>query len=824
MNTLLDRLPGAASAIEGARCFHCGEAVPLRTHFSIFFDGHPQPLCCAGCEAVAKTILEGGLDAYYRTRTSPAIGRAVPTPADLAALDQFDLPGIREQFSATAADSTHDAHATLMLEGITCAACIWLAEQQLRRIPGMVRVSVNFATRRAEVAWSAQVLTLAGILRAIRKIGLDAHPAEMANVEVNRTATRKKALRARWELFVAAFSTMQVMMYTVPLYLADPAEITPDIRSLMQWAGFALTVPVLLFSAQSIFRSAIRCLSAQQVNMDVPVALAILLTFASSVGAMLTGSGEVYFDSISMFVFLLLGTRFLESNLRHRGLAELERLAHAIPAVAERLDRYPTDTTGHDIASARLIPGDVVRVATGATIPADGEIIEGASEVDEALISGESRLLPKWPGDTVIGGAVNAASPLIVRVTEVGKTSTLARIVSASEAAMNERPRILERTSAIAARLAYATLIVAALASLGWLWFDPNRAFGVTVAVLAITCPCALALAVPAAIVVASGAAARAGLIFKRGHTLDTLSHVTDVVLDKTGTLTTGHMRVEAIEAADPDEALAIAAALEQGASHPIGRAIREAAARRHTGTKLAANLHQTERGVEGVIDGEAYRLGALETDAEANDPSKSIPQSRVALFRAGQRVGIFSLSDAFRGDAAAFTDSLIRKGLRIHLLSGDQGGAVADCAQMLGLSRWQARLSPEDKRRYVATLQKDGCIVLAVGDGINDAPLLAQADAGIAIATGTDLARTQADAVLLSMRLMPIALALNIARATRNVIRQNLVWAVLYNVIAVPLAVAGWVTPWLAALGMSLSALIVLGNSARIAWLPRNC
>lgn len=824
MSTVLNCLPGVAPAVDDSCCFHCGEAIPPRTHFSIFFDGHPHPLCCAGCEAVAQTIIEGGLDAYYRTRTSSATGRAVPTPADLAALDRFDLPGIREQFSVAAADNALEAHATLMLEGITCAACVWLAEQQLRRIPGMVRVSVNFATRRAEVAWSAQALSLAGILRAIRKIGLDAHPAEAANAEINRAATRKKNLRARWELFVAAFSTMQVMMYTVPLYLADPAEITPDIRSLMQWAGFALTIPVLLFSAQSIFRSAIRCLSTRQVSMDVPVALAILLAFASSAGAMLTGSGEVYFDSISMFVFLLLGTRFLESNLRHRGLAELERLTHAIPAVAERLGRYPADTMGHDIASAQLIPGDIVRVATGATIPADGEIVEGVSEVDEALISGESRLLLKQPGDTVIGGAVNAASPLIVRVTEVGKTSTLARMVSASETAMNERPRILQQTSAIAAHLAYATLIVSALASLGWLWFDPSYALGVAVAVLAITCPCALALAIPAAIVVASGTAARAGLIFKRGHMLDTLSRVTDVVIDKTGTLTTGHMRVEAIEALDPDEALAIAAALEQGASHPIGRAIREAAAQRLIGTKLVTNLRQIERGVEGVINGAVYRLGVLEINVNPDESAKSIPKSRVVLFHAGQQMAIFSLSDAFRDDAAAFTHSLIRRGLRVHLLSGDQSEAVAGCAQMLGLSRWQARLSPEDKRRYVATLQKDGCIVLAVGDGINDAPLLAQADAGIAIATGTDLARAQADAVLLSMCLMPIAWALNIARATRNVIRQNLVWAVLYNLIAVPLAVAGWVTPWFAALGMSLSALIVLGNSARIAWLPRNC
>jgi Cu2+-exporting ATPase len=810
--------PGSPTASNGApACFHCGEPIRGGSPFRIRFDGEMHPACCAGCVAVADTIIHAGLADYYRARSALPHTPAEPGGDRSRAFARYDLPGVRDQYAASDPQGGGQQHATLMLAGVTCPACLWLAERRLRQLPGVCEVTVNYATHRAEVHWQSGTLGLARLVGSLDDIGLTAFPAETGAA---RQAAEKLRKRALWELFVAAFAMMQVMMYTVPMYFADPGEVTDDVRGLMQWAGFVLTIPVMLFSARPLLTSAWHAIRAGVVNMDVPVSLAILLTFFASTRAMLQTGGEVYFDSISMFVFLLLGTRYLETGLRQRGMAELERLAHATPATACRLTNYPTQRETTEVASAALEAGDVILVDTGGTVPADGVLLETGGDIDESLMTGESRPVRKEPGDMVIGGSLNTGAPLLVEVTRVGVETVLNRLIKSSETALGERPAQVKRADAIAARMALFTLLHAAITGAAWLAIDASRALNVTVAVLAITCPCALALAVPAALTAATGQITRSGLIIRRGGVLGTLARVTDVVLDKTGTLTTGHLQVERIDAAFPDMALAIAAALEAGSPHPIARAIVAAAHSRGIEAAVARNIAIEPRGLSGQLGGSVYRIGPAPADVAVLHEDASI--TRVALYRKESVIATFRLRDELRSDAYALAERLRQTGIRLHVLSGDSTAAVAQAAGKLGIAQWHARLMPAEKQAYVQQLQRDGGVVLAIGDGVNDAPVLAQSDCGIAIAAGADLARARADAVLIDSRLVPVAGALATARKTSIIIRQNLVWAVLYNACAIPAAASGLIAPVWAALGMSLSSFVVIVNSMRAARPPR--
>ena len=824
----------AAAAVD---CFHCGLPVPAGASFELQFDGRMQPLCCAGCEAVAKTILDSGLAGYYQTRSAYPDSPANSVPLALRELARYDLPGIRERFVATSATAGNEA--LLSLDGMTCAACAWLVEQRLRGMPDILQADVNYSTQRARISWQPGRLDLSTIMRVIGQLGIAAYPSEQSADAARQAAARKRSL---WEIFVAAFAMMQVMMYTVPMYFADPGEVTPDIRQLMQWAGFALTIPVMLFSARPIFRGAWSAVAAGFIAMDVPIALAILLTFIASTWAMLHGAGEVYFDSITMFVLLLSVARFIEADMRRRRLNDLERILKPVPTVAERVDGYPLQRSGSEIATASLQAGDVIRIATGAIVPADGEIVEGPgqlpAQLDESLISGESRPVGKRIGDAVIGGSINSGAPLLARVTHVGAATVLAGIVRASEVALAARPKIDRMVTAAAARLSCATLVLAGAAAVIWLMIDPARAFEVTVAVLAITCPCALALAIPAVTTATGSALARQGLIIQHSRLLETLPLITDLVIDKTGTLTTGRMRVSEVKVhqqgdsaaeigsasmdAAIDTAVAVAAAIEAGSNHPIALALRTEAEQRRLAlpvvTDASFNAGEVAT-VGGRIGANAWSIGADQATAFASAPDRPhrAPFTEVMLRCAGQPVATFVLEDELRDDAVDFINSIKQRGIKVHLLSGDREDAVRYCADQLGISTWHTRMTPDAKRQFTRDLQAQGAVVMAIGDGVNDAPLLAQADAGIAISAGADLARARADAILTSMHLLPIASAIRIAQQARRIVRQNLYWAFAYNAICIPLALAGMVNPWMAAAGMSTSSLLVTLNAARL-------
>ena len=812
-------------------CYHCGLPLPDASgQFVVRIDGQPRAMCCAGCQAVAQAIVGNGLADYYRHRDAMPESPRAALPQALADLALFDLPDVQKNFvrRADGAAGDHEQEAALILEGITCAACVWLNESHLRRQPGVTAVDINYTTRRARVRWDERITKLSAILEAIAAIGYRAHPYDIGRSEEMARKERKAAL---WRLFVAGFGMMQVMMYAVPVYLAE-GDMTPDIEQLMRWASLILTLPVMLYSAAPFFASAWRDLKLRRVGMDVPVALGVGAAFAASVWATVTAAGEVYFDSVTMFVFFLLSGRYLEMMARQQAARSVETMARAIPAFATRLLGWPgtgADAVEGRVAVAELRAGDVVRIRPGETVPADGFVLDGESAADESLVTGESRPVPKLAGDPLIGGSVNTASPLVMRIERVGDATRVAAIQRLMERAAAEKPRLVEIAERVAARFVIALLALAVAAGLAWWWIDPARALWIFVAVLVVSCPCALSLATPAALTVATGALAARGVLVTRGHAIEALARADRFVFDKTGTLTTGRMAlVETIPVRGAAAyALALATALERGSEHPIARAL--AAGGLHAGAiaaiEVAGLRATTGAGVEGAIEGRKWRLGSPEFVGALH--AVPVPLELQAVFGVGDTVialgnaedwqAFFRLSDGLRPEAAVMTAQLSAAGIKLSIFSGDAAAAATRVGVALGVPDARGGLSPEDKHAALKALQEAGETVAMVGDGVNDAPVLAQAQVSIAMGDGADLARANADVVLLGndLRVLPQGLAL--ARRTLRIVKQNLGWSFAYNFLAIPLAMAGWVTPWMAGIGMSASSLLVVLNALRL-------
>ncbi len=804
-------------------CFHCGQPVPAGGRWRVRLDGSEREMCCAGCQAVAQAIVDAGLDDYYRHRTAPAAGPS-SIPPELDALALYDEPDVQERFVRAGPDS---AEATLMLDGLRCGACVWLIERTLAAQPGVTTASVNFATERAVLRWDPSRTRLSTLLARIAAIGYRAMPYDAQQREAQLTRTTRSLFR---RMFVAGIGMMQVMMYAVPAYIAAPGDIEWEYEQLMRWASLLLTLPVILYSAQPFFAGALRDLRARSLGMDVPVALGMAAAFAASAWATMVGHGEVYFDSVTMFAFLLLAARYLEWVARRRASRAVDAMAAALPERVHRLvDSGPSpDETAlasaqvEAVPATRVEPGDLLRVGVGERIAVDAVIVAGSTAIDQSLLTGESVPVPRAPGDEVPGGAINAGNPIHLRVLRRSTDSTLSTIERLIERAALEKPAIALAADRVAAWFVLVLLVFAAAVFAAWWWIEPARALPIAIAVLVVSCPCALSLATPAALAAATGAATRHGALVASGRALETMAAATDVVFDKTGTLTEGRPQlVETITfgRTGRDEALALAAALEAGSPHPLARAL--VAAARGTAAAPAATgiVQQPGLGVEAEIDGRRLRLGSrsfIGQWAALPEPTGAAG-SEVWLAAPGSLLARFELRDTLRPGAAQIVARLERDGLRVHLLSGDHAHAVAAAAATLGVEHARAEASPADKLDHVRSLQREGRRVLMVGDGINDAPVLAAADASIAMGDATALAQTSADVVLLSPELDLVARMLGLARRTRRVILQNLGWATAYNLVAIPAAALGYVPPWLAAIGMSASSLLVVGNALRL-------
>jgi Cu2+-exporting ATPase len=796
-------------------CFHCGLPVPPGSRYPVEIDGVTRNMCCPGCQAVAQAIVDGGLIDFYRHRTGTSATARNLIPDELEALSIYDQPEVQRSFVRDESDdSTHIKQAALILEGIVCAACIWLNERHVNALPGVIEFRVNYSTHRASVKWDDAMIHLSDILRAIAAIGYIAHPFDPGRQEQLYKKERHQALK---RLAVAGLGAMQVMMLAVAMYAGDYYGMESHMQIFFRWVSLVIATPVVFYSARPFFQGAWRDIRRRQLGMDVPVALAVGGAYLASCWATISHSGEVYFDSVTMFTFFLLAGRYLEMAARHRAGQATEELVKMLPAMATRL----TPQGGEVVAVAELRPGDRVRIKPGDSIPADGRVVEGRSSVDESLLTGESLPLTRGVGERLVGGSVNVESPLVMAVEKVGEDTVLAAIQRLLNRAQSEKPRLASMADRVAGWFVGVILLLAALTGWWWQQHDPAQAGWIVLSMLVVTCPCALSLATPAALTAATGSLTRMGVLTTRGHALETLARATHIVLDKTGTLTVGRLvleKVNVLGVRDEASCLQIAAALEQVSEHPVGRAL----AKQDCGGLQVEDANAVPGlGVEGLVDGIRFRIGRPDYVAALSgtlvEPGDEATQTEVVLGDERGLLARFALGDALRPGAEAAIAELRQLGLSPMLYSGDSLEVVARVANQLGIADFSARMRPDDKLQSLKTLQARGAVVAMVGDGVNDAPVLAGAQISLAMGSGTQLAQATADMVLLSEDLRHIPEAVRMARATLRVIRQNLGWAVIYNMVALPLAAAGFVAPWLAAIGMSASSLLVVLNALRL-------
>ena len=782
-------------------CHHCGEPLPALPA-RVVLDGTPRLFCCEGCAAAAQWIGEADLGDYYRLRSERA-GRVGTEPLDLGVWDRDEV----------LAEHAHDIEGgreiTLLTDGMHCAACAWLIDRALAREPGVIEAGANAVTGRIRLAWDPRMTLLSQPLQRLVALGYRPY---LAGGEARERARRGERNRDLIRLGIAGLGSMQAMMFAEALYLDFGNTMALPTRDFLRWITFLVSTPVVFYAGGPFLAGAWRELRQRQPGMDTLIAGSTLLAYSASVFETLRGGAHVWYDAAVMFVFLLLCARMLERRARNVASAQVDALARARPAFATR---QRSDGSRETVPISALMHDDIACVAVGETVPADGLLLEPA-RFEEALLTGESHPVGKGAGDRVFAGTVCREQPARLRVTGTGSATRLSQLARLVEQAQAQRPALARGAERIARHFVVALLLTALVVYLGWRAYDPTRAFEVTLALLVISCPCALSLAVPAALAAAQGALARLGVLPLRDNALQRLAQATDIVFDKTGTLSDGRpilAKVEVFPGMDEDRALRIAAALERDSGHPIANAF----------VGIAADDTQAQEvravpglGIEGVVDGRHWRLGqaGFAASARADD-------GRVWLGDGHQAVACFTLQESGRGDARAAIEALRALGLVVHLSSGDAGAAVRDFAHQVGIDHAHARQSPEDKLAFVHGLQGQGRIVAMVGDGLNDAPVLAGADVSLAVAEGAALAQRAADLVLTGRSLQRVPQAIGVARRTQRVIRQNLGWALGYNLLALPLAAAGWVTPWLAALGMALSSLAVTLNALRLTRVP---
>ncbi|WP_240538437.1 cation-translocating P-type ATPase [Rhodoferax sp. PAMC 29310] len=739
-------------------------------------------------------------------------------------LELLDDPAEWSAFSRADIGQTDVWESNLLIEGMHCAACALSIEDALLKVPGVAKAEVSAGSHRARVVWSSQQAKPSDWMQAVRAAGYRAVPANDAFSRERRKAEARKAL---WRMSVAGLCMMQVMMYAYPAYVAAPGDLTAEMEQLLRWASWVLTLPVILFSCGPFFSSALRDVMSLRVSMDLPVALGMAITFVVSSIGTFEPQGvfgrEVYFDSLTMFVFFLLTGRWLELRLRDRTAGALEALMNRLP---DSVPRQLPNGEFERVPVRRLMAGDVIRILPGESFPADGVVLQGETTVDEALLTGESRPMARGVGGAVIAGSHNLSSVVQVRVDGVGEQTRFAQIVALMESASVSKPPIARLADRVAKPFLIAVLIAAGLACLYWWPSDPGHALMVAVAVLIVTCPCALSLATPAAMLASAGALAKRGVLVRRLEAFEALASIDTVLFDKTGTLTRDAMvlgEVRVREGTSVSDALALAATLGQNSLHPVSRALLGAAGGSSAVLAWSASqvTEQAGQGVSGQISRKgssesprALRLGSAEFCGVQSPASSSL---HACLSDQHGWLATFELHEDIRADALATVQWLAQQGIAVQLLSGDGNEAVARVASAVGIANFRGGCSPQDKLAFLKSAQQRGGRVAVVGDGLNDGPALAGAHVSFSFGQAVPLAQAQSDFVILGEQLTTVVATVKLARRTLQVVRQNLVWAAIYNAVCVPLAVFGFLPAWLAGLGMALSSLLVVLNALRL-------
>lgn len=799
------------------QCFHCGSDIPPASQYFTRINDANKRMCCPGCQAVAQTIVAGGLDSFYLHRGSDLS----PTTADvseIASLTQelalYDNEEVQQAFVSGQNTNTHTA--TLVIEGISCAACVWLLEHHLSKQSGVIKFSVNLTNHRAQLVWHPDQIKLSQLLAEVIRIGYKAHPYHPDKEEQLLAQESKRSII---RMGVAGIGSMQAMMFAAAIYAADIAGTGMDEKyvMLLRWASMVVATPVVLYAALPFLKNAFRDLKVKHLTMDIPVSIAIWGGYIASVWATLFNTGDIYFESVTMFAFFLLIGRFMEMKARQRTGRAGNALLNLIPASALRITAEGEEEL---VAASSLQPGDTIRIKPGQTIPADGFMTLGFSSVDESALTGEYMPISKKLQDSLVGGTINIENPIEMQVSAVGQNSRISSIVRLLDRAQSEKPYVARVADQIARYFVGATLIVAACVSAAWYIIEPANAFWITLSVLVVTCPCALSLATPTALTAATGTLRQRGLLITRGHVLESFSKATHIIFDKTGTLTEGRLAIQEtypLNGTSPADALSWGAALESLSEHPIGRAFAP------WYVSAAESIQVTVgQGIEGRIGNKRYRIGKPDYVMQlSQQPIPAMPDQQrqwILLADESKALSWFALDDQIRRETRQAILELKALGLSVEILTGDTSPAVQRIAEKLGIDQINSGMSPEQKLEHIRKLQAEGKQTIMVGDGINDIPVLVGAQTSVSMGAATDLAKTNADAVLTNNNLQTLAESIRLARKTRTIIKENLGLSLAYNIIALPAAAMGMVPPYIAAIGMTASSLIVTGNAMRLA------
>ena len=788
-------------------CYHCNDVIPNNVSITAHIDGEDRPMCCYGCKAVAETIADAGLKQYYQYRTAPA-AKASPEQREDFAL--YDQSAFNREFVKTEDNGVQCAD--ILIEGVSCAACTWLIENALQSEAGLNDVHLNLQDKRLRVRWDSSTTQLSALVSKVAALGYSPKPYLADTLKESQRHEHRLFLK---RLGVAFIGMMQVGMFAIGLHAGDISDISVEYRDYLRWVSALVATPVVFYAAGPFFSNAWRSLLAKSAGMDLPVSIAIGIAYLLSMVATIAGTGAVYFDSIIMFTFLLLLGRYLEMRARHQLGDPATALRAILPRSASVIRGEASQQTHIATALADIAVGDRILIKPGEVIAVDGIVRDGQSSVDESTFTGESLPQSKDVGDTVLGGTINIESPLQIEVSHSLDNSRLHAVYDMLVTAQANKPKIAAFADALAVKFVTTILLLASATAAYWYSVAPQDAVWIGLSVLVVSCPCALSLATPTALTAAVTRLKAIGMLVVAGDVIDKFKHIDTVIFDKTGTLTSGHIQLTrcVIQAElDEETCLAIASAMERDSEHPIAKAFHHVSPQTLV---LEKRRNVPGSGVEAILDGHVYRLGQP-VFCCGNEQTTPADGQWVCLARDGELLAWFGLSDSLRGQAAATVQALQQRGLRVDILSGDSDSAVANVASELGIEHWRARVSPEEKLAYLRELQASGKRVLMVGDGINDVGVLAGADLSVAMGMASELAKTNADLILLNPDLRTLDNAIATAARCHAVIRQNIGWALMYNACAIPLAMMGWVLPYQAAIGMSLSSLVVVINALR--------
>lgn len=779
------------------RCYHCGDTIPANTRIHWQHNGEQQAFCCHACKAISQTIQTNKLDDYYLLRDDS--GQKPLENEDLSAWDQ---PAIRDKWLH---NDNGVASITLYIEGMHCTACAWLIEKYLGKHPAVQKAVVNFEQSRLQVQWHIDKLPLSGLVQRLADVGYSAHPYQADIMRERQLAENHQLLK---RIGITGILMMQIGMFSIGLYAGDFLGINEEHRQLLRVFSMLFAVPLLYYGALPFFIAAFFSLRQRQVNINLSITLAITGLYGSSIYSVFSRSGDIYFDSAAMFCLFILTARYIEKKSR----SDLTPPQPVLPAFVIRQAQSGEQRCSLD----DIHVGDLLVIPEGDVIPLDGSVVDGESSVSEAFINGESAAIAKTTGSSVYAGSQNHDGRLVIRVSNTPEESLLNKISRISQLAAEEKPRFISITDRIAGRFTLLILSLTIATWLVWLNIDGARAFWVALSVLVVSCPCALSLAAPTALSSVHYRLRRQGLFIRTARVLETLNRTSHVIFDKTGTLTAGRYSIHDAVTDDKEQALDIAAALENHSRHPLARAF----STRQTTLQAGSIRIVANHGIEGRINGTAYRIGSPAFCRQWHQQTTPPDNHKlwVGLCSQSTMLAWFSLQDFIRPEAAAVIDYLHHHKKQTEILSGDSSATVEETAHRLGIETFHKSCSSEDKLAQLKRHHEKGHITLMVGDGINDAPVLAQSDVSVTLLEASDYVKSNADMVLLNNRLSGLVDAFINARRYRRILIQNFSWAFAYNIIAIPIAMSGLITPLWAAAGMSLSSVIVVLNSRRLA------